>query len=95
MNENVAFGWRLRGLRGELGVSQDELAQRTGIHVTTIGRFEHGSREPRLKSILRIARGLGVKPSALLDDLDRIGERRLTPEEFEQHFGRLPTDGEG
>jgi hypothetical protein len=25
----------------------------------------------------------------------RHGERRLTPEEFEQHFGRLPTDGEG
>ncbi len=27
--------------------------------------------------------------------LARHGERRLTPEEFEQHFGRLPTDGEG
>jgi hypothetical protein len=23
------------------------------------------------------------------------GERSLTPEEFEQHFGHLPTDGEG
>lgn len=23
------------------------------------------------------------------------GERKLTPEEFEQHFGQLPTDGEG
>ena len=22
-------------------------------------------------------------------------ERRLTPQEFEQHFGHLPTDGEG
>jgi hypothetical protein len=27
--------------------------------------------------------------------LARHGERKLTPEEFEQHFGRLPTDGEG
>jgi hypothetical protein len=27
--------------------------------------------------------------------LARHGERRLTPEEFEQSFGRLPTDGEG
>ncbi len=27
--------------------------------------------------------------------LARYGERRLTPEEFEQHFGELPTDGEG
>jgi hypothetical protein len=30
-----------------------------------------------------------VSPGALLDA--RHGERRLTPEEFEQHFGRLPT----
>ena len=27
--------------------------------------------------------------------LSRHGERELTPEEFEQHFGALPTDGEG
>ena len=27
--------------------------------------------------------------------LSRNGERELTPEEFEQHFGELPTDGEG
>lgn len=27
--------------------------------------------------------------------LARYGERRLTPEELEQHFGQLPTDGEG
>lgn len=27
--------------------------------------------------------------------LARHGERKLTPEEFEQHFGELPTDGEG
>ncbi len=27
--------------------------------------------------------------------LARHGERKLNPEEFEQHFGQLPTDGEG
>jgi hypothetical protein len=27
--------------------------------------------------------------------LARAGARELTPEEFEQHFGHLPTDGEG
>jgi hypothetical protein len=27
--------------------------------------------------------------------LARHGERRLTSEEFEQHFGQLPADGEG
>ena len=87
-NETIAFGQRLRALRAERGISQDELAERTGIH----GRLERGTREPRLKTILRLAEGLGTQAGRLLDYL---GERRLTPEEFEQHFGGLPTDGEG
>jgi transcriptional regulator with XRE-family HTH domain len=88
----VAFGQRLRELRAECSVSQEQLGRRSGIHPTAIGRFERGDREPRLRSILRLAEGLGVKPGRLVDDL---GERGLTPEEFERHFGHLPTDGEG
>jgi transcriptional regulator with XRE-family HTH domain len=87
-----SFGQRMRELRAEHGVSQDELAYRTGIHPTAIGRLERGAREPRLGTILRVVWGLGVQPGRLLDYL---GERRLTPEEFQQHFGHLPTDGEG
>jgi transcriptional regulator with XRE-family HTH domain len=92
---SIAFGQRLRELRTKHNVSLDNLARRTGLHATAIGRFERGAREPRLKTILRLAHSLGVPPGALLDDLARHGERRLTPEEFEQHFGDLPTDGEG
>ena len=91
-NETAAFGQRLRTLRAERGISQDDLAERTGIHPTAIGRLEHGRREPRMKTILRLAEGLRTQPGRLLDYL---GERRLTPEEFQQHFGDLPTDGEG
>jgi transcriptional regulator with XRE-family HTH domain len=91
-SDTVAFGQRLRTLRAERGVSQDQLADKTGIHPTAIGRLERGLREPRLKTILRLANGLNAQPGRLLDHL---GERRLTPEEFERHFGDLPTDGEG
>jgi transcriptional regulator with XRE-family HTH domain len=90
--ETIAFGQRLRALRTERGISQDELADRTGVHPTAVGRLERGLREPRLKTILRLAEGLNAQPGRLLDNL---GERRLTPEEFERHFGGLPTDGEG
>jgi transcriptional regulator with XRE-family HTH domain len=65
----VTFGQRLRDLRAAHGVSQDELARRTGIHPTAIGRFERGDREPRLSSILRLARGLGVEPGELVNGL--------------------------
>jgi transcriptional regulator with XRE-family HTH domain len=91
-SDTVAFGQRLRTLRTKQGVSQDTLAETTGIHATAIGRLERGTREPRLKTILRLADGLRTQPGKLLDYL---GERRLTPEEFEQRFGHLPTDGEG
>jgi transcriptional regulator with XRE-family HTH domain len=62
---SVAFGRRLRELRAEHGLSQDQLAERTGMHPTAIGRLERGVREPRLTTILRVARGLGVQPSGL------------------------------
>jgi transcriptional regulator with XRE-family HTH domain len=66
---SVAFGRRLRDLRYERRVSQDELARATDVHPTAIGRLERGSREPRLTTILRLARGLEVEPGRLLDDL--------------------------
>jgi transcriptional regulator with XRE-family HTH domain len=59
----------MRELRAERGVSQDALARVTGIASTAIGRLERGSREPRLTTILRIARGLGVQPGALTNNL--------------------------
>lgn len=66
---SAAFGKRLRELRAEHGLSQDDLADRTDVHPTAIGRLERGSREPRLTTILRIARGLDVEPGKLLDEL--------------------------
>jgi DNA-binding XRE family transcriptional regulator len=65
----IAFGLRLRQVRTECGISQDVLARRTDLHTTAIGRFERGAREPRLTTILRLARGLEVPPSALMDEL--------------------------
>jgi transcriptional regulator with XRE-family HTH domain len=100
---SVAFGRRLREVRVALGISQDDLAERTCVHTTAIGRMERGGREPRLASIVRLARGLGVEPGVLVNEgsgggassLLAVGERRLTSEEFAEHFGQLPTDGEG
>ncbi len=66
---SVAFGRRLRKLRAERGMAQDHLEHTTGIHSTAIGRFEHGAREPRLTSILRLAYGLGVEPGELVNGL--------------------------
>jgi transcriptional regulator with XRE-family HTH domain len=73
---SVAFGQRLRELRARQGVSQDDLARETDVHPTAIGRLERGSREPRLTTILRLARGLDVKPGELVDELSASSAKK-------------------
>lgn len=66
---SAAFGRRVREVRTQRAISQDELAGATDIHPTAIGRIERGAREPRLTTILRLAHGLNVKPGELVDEL--------------------------
>ncbi len=73
---SAAFGQRLRDLRAQQGVSQDELARETDVHPTAIGRLERGSREPRLTTILRLARGLDVRPGELVDELSASSAKK-------------------
>jgi ribosome-binding protein aMBF1 (putative translation factor) len=64
----IAFGRRLSELRTTRCIAQETLARRTNLHTTAIGRYERGEREPRISTVLRLARGLGVQPAALLDE---------------------------
>jgi transcriptional regulator with XRE-family HTH domain len=68
----VAFGQQLRALRVERGISQERLANKTGIHRTTVFKLERGEREPLLSTMLRLARSLDVKPITLLDALETV-----------------------
>jgi transcriptional regulator with XRE-family HTH domain len=56
----VAFGARLRSLRRNLGLSQEEVAHRAGIHVTYLSGIERGRRNPSLKNLRRVAMALDV-----------------------------------
>jgi transcriptional regulator with XRE-family HTH domain len=67
--ELAAFGERLRAARHERGVSQEALGFDADLDRTAISRLEQGACEPRLGSILRVARALGIKPGVLLDCL--------------------------
>lgn len=61
-----AFGIRVREIREERGLSQERLAEASGLHWSFIGRVERGQRNPNLKNVFRLAEGLGVEPAALL-----------------------------
>jgi transcriptional regulator with XRE-family HTH domain len=60
------FGGHVRVHRLRVGMTQQQLAYRCGLHPTTISRLENGRREPSLVTVYLIAGGLGVAPKALL-----------------------------
>lgn len=55
-----AFGAHIRSTRQKLGLSQEEVAHRAGIHVTYLSGIERGQRNPSLRNIRRIAMALEI-----------------------------------
>lgn len=49
-----------------MGLSQEALGHACGLHPTEISRLERAARDPRLATIIRLARALEVTPAELL-----------------------------
>lgn len=62
------FGERIRQLRKNSSLSQEQLAERTGFHRTYIGMVERGERNPALVNIKVFADSLNVSLSILFND---------------------------
>lgn len=56
----VRLSRNLVRVRGELGISQEELADRAGLHRTYVGHLEQRKRNPSLENVERIALTLNV-----------------------------------
>jgi len=63
------FGDRVRQRRQELGLSQEALGQRAGLHPTYIGGIERGERNLSLHNILKVARALEIDAGELMRGL--------------------------
>jgi CheY-like chemotaxis protein/DNA-binding XRE family transcriptional regulator len=63
------FGSAIRVRRRRLGVSQEELAERAGLHRTYVADIERGARNPSLHTIDRLARAFDVSIASLFGPL--------------------------
>jgi transcriptional regulator with XRE-family HTH domain len=72
-------GDNLKAAREEVGITQEELATRSGLHLTAVGKHERGEREPLISTVIRLAKGLGVPADRLCEGIEWLQE----PERFE------------
>lgn len=69
MDWNRIVGANLRKLRGERGLTQEQLAHDAEIDVTYLRGIEAGRRNPSLRVLTRLASSLSVHPRELLSDV--------------------------
>ena len=81
------LGGRIRDLRKASGMTQEDLADKAGLHSTYVGGIERGERNVSIDNIAKIAKGLGVEvielfrfrarrsPAALKKELKLVVER--------------------
>ena len=72
-----AFGAAVRSRREELGLSQEALGYRAGLHRTFISDIERGRRNPTVKVIWKLARALDTGPSALFAQAETFEAKSL------------------
>lgn len=61
------LGTNLRAARERLGLTQEQVAERSGVHATEVSRIEAGKRDPKVSTLRRLAEAVQVKPGQLLD----------------------------
>ena len=74
MPDLVALGRAVRAIREVRGMSQVEMAEATGFRQSWISSVEHGRRNPSWNNVVRLADGLGVRPSALVKRAEALAD---------------------
>lgn len=64
----VKFGQKVRAERAKLGLSQEELASRAGVHRTYIGMIERAEKNITLENIQKVCTALSLKMGDFFSD---------------------------
>ncbi len=63
-----AFGLKVRMKRFEMEMTQEEIAEKAGMHPTYLGSVERGERNISLENIIALAKALNCSPKDLMPD---------------------------
>ena len=87
-NLTVMFGARIRELRKNRGMTQDQLAEYLGIEQKHVSLIEHGKSYPSLDRLERISEALQVPLPSLFDfmHMEEPKEQALSIEEVLKRF---------
>ncbi len=84
--EKSHFGGRLREMRADAGLTQQQLADKVGLHRVALARLETGESSPSWETVLALSTALGVSCEAFRTapaDAPKKGPgrpRKATPE---------------
>lgn len=68
------IGERIRTYRKATGMSQNDLAQKVGMHYAYIGQVERGEKNMTIKTLCKISEALGVLPERLISGVGGTAE---------------------
>jgi transcriptional regulator with XRE-family HTH domain len=69
MDARERFAANLRAERQRLELSQEALGELCDLNMSEISRLERSMRDPRLATIVKLARAFEVPPAKLLDGI--------------------------
>ena len=90
------FAQRLRSTRLQRDLSQVELAEKAGLHFTSVSRYETGGTHPNADALKRLCQALGVSGDYLMDGQSEQTARAHLADEglltVFQEVDRLPSE---
>ena len=76
MNILVSLGKRIQALREKMGLTQEQLEEKTGVNTKYISAIERGQKNVTIKTLGKLAKGLNVKLYELFLLSEEIGSEK-------------------
>lgn len=76
---SIEIGQRIRNYRLQNKLSQEELAEKCGLHPTYIGQVERGEKNATIESISKITAGLSISLGTLFENITSFDDENSYP----------------